>query len=655
MAGTQNHGFDVVYEISKERFLDILHDLFIDNLPLRLLNLPLSVPLAGGLVQTGSLSLPSFPFGPPPAPAPATLAFNPANSATNVFVLTLTFAGSTLALNPVVSALGVTLVPGLASTDVGKTVVTLPLMIDTATDAPNHRSPITISRTATPIGVLPPDALTGAVSAAVASALTVPIQNAVTAALQAAFPIVKNIQLPGQGPCNIFPRLMKLKLLPAPPAQPGMPLPSDALGFFLALEQASLNSGDLSKFTNSALTTGADAVLTVANTLLLDLACCLVPQSGAISGLTGTPQRVQDSAETCCRWSNLGSITIGTSTFDSAPLFEICIRNGGLSVDGHLKQSGFGWHADINFSLMITLQNEGGLVTPVLGTPVVNVDAKVEWWVWLLALVPVIVAAIVGFLVGGPAGSATAGVLIGALVGSVISAPLVVILAAFQGLLNTTLGQSLGALTGVLGNLTILPSDLATLIGGLDLIGNPIVDDVRVQGRIIRPPAVALHSTWTYVRGPVVPDTGGALAIRAGGGNGGPTIIEYERAATGVFTALPRTLHEPVHYQWKWSRANISGQGKLPGTTTSFNAAGNTCNLQTSMGEALTGELAVTATDAFGKTATASSRVLITGIEIHVVASAVHGVLHPVRPLKDQLADAISHGMGISRESVLLR
>jgi len=645
MAGTQNHGFDVVYEISSDRFLDMLHDLFIDNLPLRLLNLSLSVPqTVGGIqvVQTGSFALPS-------TPSPVTLAIHPPNG----FVLTLTFTGSTLTLNPVVSALGATLVPGLAPTNVGNTVITLPLTIDTSTQA--RRSPITIGRTTDAIGVASPDNL-GAAGAAVANLVTGPIKTAVATALQAAFPIVKDIQLPATGPCNIFPRLMKTKLLSGSAQAP------DALGFFLALEQGTLNSGDpgtvtaaLNAFTSSALAAGTDAVLTVANRLLLDLACCLLPQSGAISGLTGTPQSIQDPSETCCRWSIPGPITIGGTAFDSAPLFEICIKNGGLSVDGRLKQSGFGWHADITFSLMITLENEGGLITPVLGTPVVTVDAQVEWWVWLLALVPIIVGAIVGFLVGGPAGSAVGGALVGALIGALISAPIVILLAGFQGLLNTTLGGPLGTLTGTLGNLALLPSDLASLIGGLDLIGNPIVDDVRVSGRITRPPALALQTSWTYARGPIISDTAAVLTIKPGGGNGGPIITEYQRAATGIFTAIARNFHDPTRYQWKWSGANISGQGTLPGTTATFNITGNTCRIQTPMGGDLAGELVVAATDALGKTATASSRVAVTGIEIHVNAAHLQGVLHPAQPIQNQLADAVSHGMGVSRKSVLLR
>ena len=644
MAGTQNHGFDVVYEISTDRFLDMLHDLFIDSLPLRLLNLPLSASQTVGgvqVVQTGSFSLPSTPS--------VTLAINPPNG----FVLTLTFTGSTLALNPVLSALGATLIPALAPTNVGNTVITLPLGIDTSTQS--NRSPITISRTAGAINVLPPDNLAGAVSAAVANAVRIPLQNAVATALQQAFPIVKDIQLPAQGPCNVFPRFMKMKFLSGGPAP-------NALGFFLALEQGTLNGGDattvaaaVNAFTSSALAAGTDAVLTVANLLLLDLACCLLPQSGALSGLTGNPERVQDPSETCCRWSNLGPITIGTTAFDSAPLFEICIKNGGLSVDGHVKQSGFGWHADITFSLMITLENDGGLITPRLGTPVVTVDAQIEWWVWLLALVPVIVGAVVGFLIGGPAGSAVGGALVGALIGALISAPIVIVLAAFQGLLNTTLSGSLGALTGALSSLALLPTDLVSLIGGLDLIGNPIVDDIRVQGRIIRPPALALQPSWTYVRGPIVPDASGALlAIKLGGNGGGPTVTEYQRAATGIFVAIPRSLREPVHYQWQWSGANISGQGTLPGTTATFNIAGNVCHVQTAMGGDLSGAMVVAATDAMGKTATASSRVAIRGIETHINVAHLPAVLHSAQSIQNQLVDAVSHGMGVSRKSVLL-
>ena len=151
-------------------------------------------------------------------------------------------------------------------------------------------------------------------------------------------------------------------------------------------------------------------------------------------------------------------------------------------------------------------------------------------------------------------------------------------------------------------------------------------------------------------------DTGAArIPIKPGGGNSDPIITEYQRAATGNFTAIARNFHDPTHYQWKWSGTNISGQGTLPGTTASFNITGNTCRIQTAMGEDLAGELAIAATDALGKTATASSRVAVQGTEIHVHAARLQSVVHPTQPIQDELADAISHGMGVSRQSVLLR
>jgi hypothetical protein len=73
------------------------------------------------------------------------------------------------------------------------------------------------------------------------------------------------------------------------------------------------------------------------------------------------------------------------------------------------------------------------------------------------------------------------------------------------------------------------------------------------------------------------------------------------------------------------------------------------------MGGNLAGELAVAATDALGKTATASSRVAVQGIEIHVNAAHLQSVVHRTQPIQDQLADAISHGMGMPRKSILLK
>ena len=615
MAGNQNQGFDVVYEISTDRFLDILHDLFIDNLPLRLSNLPISLPAVGGLVQTGSFSLPNAPaasMGPITDP--------------KTFTLTLTFAGSSLTLNPVGT------IAGLPPTQVGNTTVTLPLAISTATA--NHRSPITISiPTGSNVTISGPDALPSAVTAALA-----PIQQAVTQAIRAAFPIVKDIALPTQGPCNIFPQNMALKLLPGSGSGPS------ALGFFLALEPATVNKGNINAITASALAAGTDAVLTVANTLLLDLVCCLLPQSGEITGLTGTPQTVQKPDETCCQWTNLGKLTIGTTSFDSAPLFEVCIKNGGLSVDGHLKQSGWGWHADITFSLSVTLQNQNGEIVPVLGQPDVHVDADVEWWVYLLALVPTIVGAVVGFLIGGPLGSAGAGIAIGAIVGAIVSALLIGILALFKGLIGTIVGAALGPLAGVLGTLSILPNDLANLIGGLDLIGNPIVDDVRVRGRVVRTPGLALRGSWMSKRG---------KPTSTEDPEPGLIIIEYESSASGVITAVPTRLLDPIQYQWSWNGTNIGGSGNLPGSTATFQTSGNVCRIQTAMGQDLGGTISVKATDSRHKTLSASSPVEVEGHQYQIKGKP--GGFQRSEPLDKQLHSAISEGMGVHKTTVVLK
>ena len=78
-------------------------------------------------------------------------------------MLKLTFTGSTLTLNPVLSALGAVLDPGLAATNVGNTVITLPLTIDTSTQ-PRESPKATIGCTVKATDVISPDNL-GAVGA----------------------------------------------------------------------------------------------------------------------------------------------------------------------------------------------------------------------------------------------------------------------------------------------------------------------------------------------------------------------------------------------------------------------------------------------------------------------------------------------------------
>ncbi len=164
MAGTQNNGFDVVYEISTDSFLDILQDLFIDNLPLRLLNLSLSVPrrLRRG---PGDADRIFFSLHLLHRPVPLIITCSEwIQSQVDLYRIDFD-------IEPRPVSLGRSLVPGLAPTNVGNTVITLPLTIDTSTQA--RRSPITIGRTTDAIGVASPDNL-GAAGAAVANLVTEP-------------------------------------------------------------------------------------------------------------------------------------------------------------------------------------------------------------------------------------------------------------------------------------------------------------------------------------------------------------------------------------------------------------------------------------------------------------------------------------------------
>lgn len=477
MSGTQTLGFDVVYEISLRRFLRVLELLFIEDLPLRLGGVDFSFIVPGmipRITQTGTISLPERPG--------ATIARSTTNP--NRFTLTLLFPRSSITLQAVPGGgLLPAGLPGLPVTGMGTTTLTLPLNIDTATAG--GESPVTISVPGTPapsmsrlsdLSMRDLPLLPGGTQDAMRDAVQEAASNAVVDAVRTLFPLTRGVTLPTTGPCNLFVRNMRTKLLA------GDATHAESLSFMLNLQSSS--TGNFTGTTVSRLPTGSEGVLLISNSLLLELICCLLPRSTSLSGLASVaPSR---TPATCCRWSNISNFRLGTETVE-LQRFDVCIATNNIAVSGAVRKTGTGWWATASFNITVGLRNNGGVLEPVVSAPDLDTDYGVEWWVWLVAALVVIVAAVIGFFIGGPLGSAVGGAIVGGLIGALLSGIVIGVLHAIAGATDAAVRAALGTLAGTLEALQLLPADLTDTFGVLTLIGDPVIDDLTLRGQVVLP------------------------------------------------------------------------------------------------------------------------------------------------------------------------
>jgi hypothetical protein len=492
MSGTITAGFDVLFEISRDRLLNVLRNLLIDDVPLLTSNLPISVPLPASLFATTQQGFISLPGRPTP-----TLTFVPGSL--DRLTLELAFPQAILSLTEILPPIDIVddIIPGLAPTDVGSATLTLNLIISTATV--DGESPITIALDPNnPTSLTNPPGIALLDLEPVTAELQRVVREAVIAAVEAVLPISIPVSLPGgrAGLCDLGVRDLQMKLLPGADNNSQF----DALGFFLTVrpDEDGLVPGDADAITVSHLFdedgNRPNGTLIISNQLLLDLLCCLVPETGltALEGIE--PERTGD----CCRWTDLTNFQLGDTTFEEVASIELCVVGGGFEFRGSgMIIRGFGWEAEYSFTLPISISHEDGLIVPVVGTLDIDVDKRIEWWVWLLAGLLALVFAIIGGILGAIAGGilgATGGGPLGALlggiaglmVGVVAGAVLAIVIVLPVLLLSEVLDLAPDVLNQ-LGNLPIIPDDIKNVFGALDLVGEIVIDDLQVFGRVIVP------------------------------------------------------------------------------------------------------------------------------------------------------------------------
>lgn len=197
--------------------------------------------------------------------------------------------------------------------------------------------------------------------------------------------------------CDIGPRGV------APAFRPGSVDTAPALALFMTLlpttpTPPSTDAGP------SQVPIGADGALLLNNRLVLELACCLLTQSGLWVNLPAEPTEAPTDDNLCCRWRDIGNVSVGEEQFDTLKLLEICAEDG-LRMYADLRKSGWGWSARVEITATAELRLDNGVVLVAVNV-VPKISTSVAWWVKVLAVLAIlggIALYVIGVWKGNPA------------------------------------------------------------------------------------------------------------------------------------------------------------------------------------------------------------------------------------------------------------
>jgi hypothetical protein len=339
-------------------------------------------------------------------------------------------------------------------------------------------------------------------------------------------------------------------------------------------------------FTTS-LRGSSESVMVVANEALLAIAACFIGQD-ASSPLQGAHFITAGNSTTMF---GPKSISLDGHTINIMSL-NISVVGNQLVVSGAASTSGTGYSATGTFSAPIGFNcHPDGTIFPVFdpNTVQTHISVSIDWWVYLIGFAA---AGIIGIILG-PLAAIIVSIVV-ALIGPIAS---LVGNAIAQNALSG-LSQSLN--NSVAQGYQMAPPELLRVLGELRC-QQVILDDFAMQGFMnpYNPPSVQLSENDTFTN----------QVETSSGGSGFNTYIDYNTATKAVFTALSSNFVSPQTVTWYLNNANITGSGNtvLNGKNISYVVSGNTCSIQTNLGDAVTGaiKVKVTGSDGFAKFDTA--------------------------------------------------
>lgn len=353
---------------------------------------------------------------------------------------------------------------------------------------------------------------------ALAAAIPTAVHNLVQNRLDGLFPLPIDFTMPAVDPmafCDIGLRDVQTALLPGAPASGGTPATEPCLAIATVLLPSS--TGDVSMLT-SPLPMGEAAGLFFDNHFLISAICCAVERAPQLRGLPGSHvEPVRGDQSPFCEWSGIDVLTPMNGR-------EFHLRGVRVTIDGshpsaksfnmHLEMttSDTGWTARAGVDVPISLRVMNGSVVPIVGTPLIDVQADLEWWVYAIEVVIVAVLAVISAVIGGALGwvaaaiaaavsaavSVTTAVVVGAAIGAAVGiiVGIVVIVAvnnAINSALPATVRGALGALgDGVFPALNVIPAELQQAFGHLEA-ATLHFDDLAVFGHVTAPAPADQH------------------------------------------------------------------------------------------------------------------------------------------------------------------
>lgn len=325
-----------------------------------------------------------------------------------------------------------------------------------------------------PLGIGAQDPLVSALSQVklqgLAETIRTLIQDALRARVSAFFPVNVPIVVPAPvaESCFIAPTAIDVRVLP--PANAAQ----NTMSLVLLLKQGA--AGNSTVGVTSTTLPAPNVALSLGPSLLSKLICCAMSKTALVNR-----QGPTSSGTNSCRWDNLGERRFENETVNFQRL-ELTVATGQLNVLAVFTKSAVGFTVRATVTVAVGLQLESdSSVASVPGTPVVDLDYEIEWWVWLLAAVLAIVFAIFAFV-------ATVPILITiGQIGLIVEGILLLVFLAIVGIVGASLSQALDTLPTLLKAPQVLPPALIELFGSV-LPQTLVFDDLKLAGRPVFPP-----------------------------------------------------------------------------------------------------------------------------------------------------------------------
>ena len=501
MSGAFTFGFDVAYEIGIGTLLrSVLPRLFTDELTRQLAGfpafLPIQVPLGAPLgllgerFQTGEVGLDIGPS------STLSFAFAAESTATNRMELRLPITGSLLRLDAVaglpartvrVAGIEVELpaVPGvdpLELTPAGTGTVVVPIAIRTSVEDLVATVRFELDGAATIVG---PGGSTGLVGlpalpdvpGLTPAERTRDVQAAILAAVErrvrALLPLLP-IALGGPNLCGLFPRDLRVDLVRRDATATD--------GSLMILVKSTAGSSPTPTALASRLPPGVPAELRVANSFLVSLICCIVQRVPSLSFL-GTAAALP-APEQGCRWTVATPFTFVGEQFTDGEL-TLRVDGGGIRIDGRFVRVDRAGDADwsyltLSFGQTLSFGNDRGVLEIEASDLEIDINFDFSAFAWFIIIFG---AGGVGAAIGAFGG--WVGTIIGAIIGHIVGAGVLGITeGVLDGIADALLPRMEAALAGLAGGapLSLLPADVQRHFGGLELVGDPVLDDLLIGG-----------------------------------------------------------------------------------------------------------------------------------------------------------------------------